>query len=121
MRPAPNRSKNGPTCGLGRARGKAAFVKSWRPTTRQDQARQASADDGVFKDPDLTYAGPGQALSRKELKRVGAWDSIELQKMDSKFQMALARAIESGAECCATEPRTHFGTRCPVAGYARDD
>ena len=75
----------------------------------------------AYKDPDLIYAGAGYALSGKELKRIGQWDATALAEMDSKFQAAMTSAITSGAEHCATSPSTHFGTRCPVAGYARDD
>lgn len=77
----------------------------------------AEKNKRAYKDPDLTYAGP--VLSPKELNRVGAWDSIELQKMGSKFQTAMTAAITSGVESAPTMPSTCYGTRCPVANYSR--
>jgi hypothetical protein len=67
----------------------------------------------------LAYTGPGQALSQKELRRVGQWDAITLEQMDSKFQTAMTSAIMSGAENAPTAPSTCYGTRCPVANYSR--
>ena len=79
----------------------------------------ADKNNSAYKDPDLAYAGPGQALSTKELKRIGQWDATALEQMDSKFQAAMTSAITSGAESAPTTPSTCYGTRCPVVGYLR--
>ena len=73
----------------------------------------------LFKDPDLAYTGPGQALSTKELKRIGQWDATALAEMNSKFQAAMTSAITSGAESAPTTPSTCYGTKMPVAAYER--
>ena len=79
----------------------------------------ADKNNSAYKDPDLAYAGPGQALSTKELKRIGQWDATALEQMDLKFQAAMTSAITSGAESAPTSASACFGTRAPIAGYQR--
>jgi hypothetical protein len=76
------------------------------------------ADKRQYKDPSRSYAGAGEVTVRES--RNGYWHALEMRRMDDKFRKAMATAIKSGAEHCATEPSTHFGTRAPVAGYQRD-
>ena len=70
-----------------------------------------------FRDPDSLAAVPP---SQAELNRDGFWSSIDRVEMDAQFRLAMSAAIEVGAEHCATEPSTHFGTRAPIANYQRD-
>ena len=69
-----------------------------------------------FRDPDSLVA---QQPSQAELNRVGYWTEIDRLEMDAQFRLAMSAAIEAGAEHCATEPSTHFGTRAPIANYSR--
>jgi predicted CoA-binding protein len=69
------------------------------------------------RDPDTLAAVPP---STAELNRIGFWSQLDREEMDAQFRLAMTTAIECGAEHCATEPSTHFGTRAPIAGYQRD-
>ena len=63
------------------------------------------------------------ASGASRVRKTGAMDfglEIDRQEMDAQFRLAMSAAIEAGAEHCATEPSTHFGTRAPIAGYQRD-
>ena len=62
----------------------------------------------------------GAIRAKTEINRIGYWTEIDRLEMDAQFRLAMSAAIEAGAEHCATEPSTHFGTRAPIAGYQRD-
>ena len=57
-------------------------------------------------------------VRRAKPGRVGLLDSIDRLEMDAQFRLAMTAAIEAGAEHCATEPSTHFGTQAPIANYS---
>ena len=80
--------------------------------------RTGNNNSRQFKDPDQTSVGKWCDPSPKD-SREGFWTRYDRQEMDAQFRLAMSAAIEAGAEHCATEPSTHFGTRAPVAGYER--
>ena len=78
----------------------------------------ADKNNRLFRDPDRDTVNKWCEPSPKD-GRDGFWTQYDRQEMDAQFRLAMTAAIECGAEHCATEPSTHFGTRAPVAGYER--
>ena len=78
----------------------------------------ADKSNRLYRDPDRDTVSKWCEPSPKD-GRDGYWTSIDRQEMDAQFRLAMSAAIEAGAEHCATEPSTHFGTRAPVANYSR--
>ena len=69
-----------------------------------------------------TRTRPALASGASRVRKTGAMViglRFDRQEMDAQFRLAMSAAIESGAEHCATEPSTHFGTRAPIANYSR--
>jgi hypothetical protein len=73
-----------------------------------------------FRDPERNSLGKWCNPSPAELNRVGLWTEADREMMDAQFRLATTTALEAGLERCATEPSTHPGTKCPIAGYRRD-
>jgi hypothetical protein len=71
-----------------------------------------------FKDPDEIRTS--QQPSAKD-SRTGYWTQFDRIEMDAQFRLAVTTAVEAGLETCTTSPSTHFGTKCPIANYQRDD
>ncbi len=77
----------------------------------------ADKNNRLYRDPERSNLGNPSQI---DINRIGYWTTFDREAMDAQFRLAMTTAIECGAEHCATEPSTHFGTRAPVAGYQRD-